>query len=124
MPHHFLYHYNAYHNVIAKPSLPHLYLYYIQNFIERFSPYLAKLPSTTAKANAYLVGAGAVWSGVGTLGSPSSRSPYRIPGMIKPSLPHLYLYCIQKISAQVARYFPKLPSKRATHPVALCPQRC
>jgi hypothetical protein len=42
----------------------------------------------------------------------------------KPSLPRFYLCNIQKISAQVARYFPKLPSKRATHPVALCPQRC
>jgi hypothetical protein len=63
-----------------------LYLYYIQNFTEQFARYLPKLPSITAKANAYLVGAGAVWSGVGTLGSPSSRSPHRIPEMIKPSL--------------------------------------
>ena len=42
----------------------------------------------------------------------------------KPSLPRFYLCNIQKISAQVARYLPKLPSKRATHQVALCPQRC
>ncbi len=30
MPHHFLYLKNAYHILITKPSLPHLYLYYIQ----------------------------------------------------------------------------------------------
>ena len=30
MPHHFLYHYNAYHIVIIKPPLPRFYLYYIQ----------------------------------------------------------------------------------------------
>ncbi len=133
MSHHFLYHYNAYHIVITKPSLPRfylyyiqkisaqftrylpklpsitakaarslvpfplphpgndktiaqvLYLYYIQKISAQFARYLPKLPSTTAKAARSLVGAGAVWSGVGTLGSPSSRSPYRIPGMIKPS---------------------------------------
>ena len=86
MPHHILYHYNAYHIVITKPSLPRFYLYYIQKISAQFAPYLPKLPSTTAKAARSLVGAGAVWSGVGTLGSPSSRSPYRIPGTIKPSL--------------------------------------
>jgi hypothetical protein len=30
MPHHFLYLKNAYLILITKPSLPHLYLYYIQ----------------------------------------------------------------------------------------------
>jgi hypothetical protein len=30
MPHHFPYLKNAYHILITKPSLPHLYLYYIQ----------------------------------------------------------------------------------------------
>ncbi len=85
MSHHFLYHYNAYHIVIVKPSLPRFYLCNIQKISAQFARYLPKLPSTTAKAARSLVGAGAVWSGVGTLGSPSSRSPYRIPGMIKPS---------------------------------------
>jgi len=147
MSHHFLHHYNAYHIVIVKPSLPHLYLYYIQkisaqvtryfpklpsitakaarylvpfplphpgnaktiaqvlylyhiqNFTEQFSPYLPKLASTTAKDNAYLVGAGAVWSGVGTLGSPSSRPPYHIPGMLKPSLK----YFTSTVSKTLAR---------------------
>ncbi len=31
MPHHFLYLKNAYRILITKPSLPHLYLYYIKN---------------------------------------------------------------------------------------------
>ena len=33
MPHHFLYLKNAYHILITKPSLPHLYLYYIQKLV-------------------------------------------------------------------------------------------
>ena len=86
MSHHFLYLKNAYHILITKPSLPRFYLCNIQKISAQFARYLPKLTSITAKVNAYLVGAGAVWSGVGTLGSPSSRSPYRIPKMIKPSL--------------------------------------
>jgi len=108
MPHHFLYLKNAYHILITKPSLPHLYLYYIQKLARKLRAISPKLARTTAKNGRFLVGAGAAWSGVGTLGSPASCPPHRI----------------QKISAQFARYFPKLPSKRATHPVALCPQRC
>src|SRR6266496_2483134 len=99
MSHHFLHHYNAYHIVIVKPSLPHLYLYYIQKITAQVTRYFPKLPSTTAKDNAYLVGAGAVWSGVGTLGSPSSRPPYHIPGMLKPSLK----YFTSTVSKTLAR---------------------
>ena len=35
MPHHFLYLKNAYHILITKPSLPHLYLYYIQKLARK-----------------------------------------------------------------------------------------
>ncbi len=107
MPHHILYHYNAYHIVITKPSLPHLYLYYIQKISAQVTRYFPKLPSITAKAARSLV-----------------PFPLPHPGNDKTIAQVLYLYYIQKISAQFARYFPKLPSKRATHPVALCPQRC
>ena len=107
MPHHFLYLKNAYHILITKPSLPHLYLYYIQKLARKLRAISPKLARTTAKNGRFLVGAGAAWSGVGTLGSPASCPPHRI----------------QKISAQFARYFPKLPSKRATlapYPVMIC----
>jgi len=50
MSHHFLYHYNAYHIVIVKPSLPRFYLCNIQKISAQFAGYLPKLPSTTAKA--------------------------------------------------------------------------
>ena len=113
MSHHFLYHYNAYHIVIVKPSLPRFYLCNIQKISAQFARYLPKLPSTTAKAARSLVGAGAVWSGVGTLGSPSSRSPYRIPRMTKLSLPHLYLYHIQNFIERFSPYLAKLPSTTA-----------
>ena len=69
MPHHFLYHYNAYHIVIIKPPLPRFYLYYIQKISAQVARYLPKLASITAKNGRYIVGAGAAWSGVGTLGS-------------------------------------------------------
>ncbi len=45
MPHHFLYLKNAYHILITKPSLPHLYLYYIQKLARKLraiSPKLAR----------------------------------------------------------------------------------
>ena len=55
MSHHFLYHYNAYHIVIVKPSLPRFYLCNIQKISAQFARYLPKLPSTTAKAARSLV---------------------------------------------------------------------
>ena len=82
MSHHFLYHYNAYHIVIVKPSLPRFYLCNIQKISAQFARYLPKLPSTTAKAPRR--GGG----GVGRCGDPWVALvpfPYRIPGMIKPS---------------------------------------
>ena len=107
MSHHFLYHYNAYHIVIVKPSLPRFYLCNIQKISAQVARYFPKLPSITAKAARSLV-----------------PFPLPHPGndktIARSPLPLLY----SKISAQVARYFPKLPSNGTTHPVALCPQRC
>ena len=45
MSHHFLYLKNAYHILITKPSLPRLYLYYIQNLPSNFRPISSKLAS-------------------------------------------------------------------------------
>ena len=78
MPHHFLYHYNAYHIVIIKPPLPRFYHYYIQKIARKLRAISPKLPRTTAKNGRYFVGAGAVWSGVGTLVVARVLFPHRI----------------------------------------------
>ena len=81
MSHHFLYHYNAYHIVITKPSLPRFYLYYIQKISAQFTRYLPKLPSITAKAARSLV-----------------PFPLPHPGNDKTIAQVLYLYYIQKLA--------------------------
>ena len=89
MPHHFLYLKNAYHILITKPSLPHLYLYYIQKLARNLRAISPKLARATVKNDRFLF-------------------PLLHPGNDKTIACELYLYYIQKISAQLARYFPEI----------------
>ena len=91
MSHHFLHHYNAYHIVIVKPSLPHLYLYYIQKISAQVTRYFPKLPSITAKAARYLV-----------------PFPLPHPRNDKTIAQVLYLHSIQNFTEQFSPYLAKI----------------